>query len=386
MRILHCCLAAFYIDDAGYQENILPKMHKLQGHDVSIIASTETYIDNKKLGYVAPRQYLSSDEIPVTRLGYSRWLPHALAKKVRSYPGLTSALEQANPDIIFLHNCQFWDTHKIINFVREHPNVKVYVDGHSDFINSANTWVSKNVLHGLLYKRCTKVLEPYVQKFWGVLPARVDFFSQMYDVAPEKTDLLVLGADDTLINWKSKDQVRKAFRNEHGIGQNDFVIISGGKIDRRKNFPSLLKAIAKLNRDDIKLVIFGTPNDDMKVEFEALAAHPNIVSLGWVKSTGVYDLFLASDLAVFPGTHSVLWEQAVGTGLPAIFRRWSGIEHVDVGGNCIFLDQGTEDEIATSIESLVDSKSKLESMRNVAIERGIPEFSFSMIAKRAIEQ
>ena len=134
MRILHCCLAAFYIDDAGYQENILPKMHKLQGHDVSIIASTETYIDNKKLGYVAPRQYLSGDEIPVTRLGYSRWLPHALAKKVRSYPGLTSALEQANPDIIFLHNCQFWDTHKIINFVREHPNVKVYVDGHSDFI------------------------------------------------------------------------------------------------------------------------------------------------------------------------------------------------------------------------------------------------------------
>ena len=189
-----------------------------------------------------------------------------------------------------------------------------------------------------------------------------------------------------MINWKSKDQVREAFRNEHGIGQNDFVIISGGKIDRRKNFPSLLKAIAKLNRDDIKLVIFGTPNDDMKVEFEALAAHPNIVSLGWVKSTGVYDLFLASDLAVFPGTHSVLWEQAVGTGLPAIFRRWSGIEHVDVGGNCIFLDQGTEDEIATSIESLVDSKSKLESMKNVAIERGIPEFSFSMIAKRAIEQ
>ena len=49
MKVLHCCLAAFYIDDYGYQENILPKMHKIQGHQVKIVSSTETYIDNQTL-------------------------------------------------------------------------------------------------------------------------------------------------------------------------------------------------------------------------------------------------------------------------------------------------------------------------------------------------
>ena len=50
MRILHMCLAAFYIDKYSYQENILPRMHKKQGHEVQIIASVETFVDDVNLG------------------------------------------------------------------------------------------------------------------------------------------------------------------------------------------------------------------------------------------------------------------------------------------------------------------------------------------------
>ena len=80
MKILHCCLAAFYIDNYGYQENILPKMHKLQGHDVRIVASTETYLNNSVLGYTVPGSYNSSDDILVTRIPYIMLLPHVVAK------------------------------------------------------------------------------------------------------------------------------------------------------------------------------------------------------------------------------------------------------------------------------------------------------------------
>ena len=64
MKILHCCLAAFYIDDYGYQENILPKIHKKQGHQVEILASTETYLNNSELGYIKPKSYRTKDNIP----------------------------------------------------------------------------------------------------------------------------------------------------------------------------------------------------------------------------------------------------------------------------------------------------------------------------------
>ena len=85
MKILQVCLAAFYIDDFGYQENILPKMHKMQGHQVSILASTETYLNNFTLGYVKSKKYTTKDNIPIVRIPYVNYLPNYLVRKLRLY-------------------------------------------------------------------------------------------------------------------------------------------------------------------------------------------------------------------------------------------------------------------------------------------------------------
>src|SRR5690554_899738 len=98
MRILHVCLSNFYIDNYGYQENILPKMHQLQGHEVAILASTETFIENSKLGYVEPSSYITEYGVPITRIPYIKLLPLALAKKVRKYKGVRSFLHSFKPD------------------------------------------------------------------------------------------------------------------------------------------------------------------------------------------------------------------------------------------------------------------------------------------------
>ena len=92
MRVLHCCLAAFYIDNYGYQENILPRMHKAQGHDVMILASTETYVDNLNLGYVKSNNYINEDGIPVIRIPYKRGIPSKLVHKLRIYEGVYDVL------------------------------------------------------------------------------------------------------------------------------------------------------------------------------------------------------------------------------------------------------------------------------------------------------
>jgi len=123
----------------------------------------------------------------------------------------------------------------------------------------------------------------------------------------------------------------------------------------------------------------------MAEEFSALSKSKNIRAIGWIDATKVYDYFLAADLAIFPGTHSVLWEQAVGTGCPCVFRRWKGIEHIDVGGNCVFLERGDQEEIEQLILKIRDHPSLLVDMKAVAVERGIREFSYSDIARRAIE-
>ena len=385
MKILHCCLAAFYIDNAGYQENILPKMHKLDGHEVTIVASTESYIENRKLGYVEAGSYVNEDSIPVTRLPYVSWLPHFVAKKLRLYVGLERVLNDVSPDVIFLHDCQFLDVYKIVSYCRQNPQAKVFVDGHTDFINSAKGWVSKNLLHGILYRHCAKKIEPFVSKFYGVLPVRQRFFTEMYGIPKDKTDLLVLGADDTEIQWNQREAIRNSVREKLGLNEDDIAFICGGKIDRRKNILELLRAMKSIGSSAIKLILFGTPNEDVEEEFKVLVDNPNVLHIGWLKSADVYNYFFAADVAIFPGTHSVLWEQAIGTGLPGIFRFYDGIDHIDLGGNCLFLDSGSVDEIKEAIEKLADDQPKRLEMAKVAFDVGVPTFSYREIARRAIQ-
>ena len=63
---------------------MLPRQNKRDGHEVEIIASTETYIDNKTLGYVKSGRYLNEDGIQVIRVAYSKVLPLFLMKKITS--------------------------------------------------------------------------------------------------------------------------------------------------------------------------------------------------------------------------------------------------------------------------------------------------------------
>jgi hypothetical protein len=94
MTVPHCCLANFYVDGYGYQENVLPRAHKRQGHDVAILASTETYVDNKELGYVEPYRYVAEDGIPTTQLAYSGGVPPKIAAKLSFYSGLREELDE----------------------------------------------------------------------------------------------------------------------------------------------------------------------------------------------------------------------------------------------------------------------------------------------------
>ena len=360
-------------------------MHKLQGHEVAILASTEIYVDSSKLGYVEPSSYTTEYGVSITRIPYTKLLPHAVAKKIRTYRGIKSFLYSFKPDILFIHGGQFASMKEIVSYVKKHPKVRIYIDNHADYINSGTNWVSRRILHGIIFKWAIKIVEPYTSKFYGVLPLRVDFLKEVYNTPSNKTELLVLGIDDSNIDFANKHNIRNEIRQSLKISDNDFVVITGGKIDRRKNIHLLLQAVSEIGIKNIKLITFGTPNEDMKQEFEELSSGDSIINLGWITPEQANNYFFAADIACFPGTHSVLWEQAVGLGLPAIFKRWEGIEHIDLDGNCMMLDDVSVASIKKSIIDIYNNKSLFISMQESAKE-GIKIFSYFDIAKRAIEE
>tara|TARA_R110002072_G_scaffold224998_1_gene382117 strand:+ start:37949 stop:39109 length:1161 start_codon:yes stop_codon:yes gene_type:complete len=386
MKVLHCCLAAFYIDNYGYQENILPKMHKIQGHEVAIVASTETYLENKSLGYVNPRNYINEDGVPVSRIPYVKFLPHFLVKKLRLYSGIHQVLSNFQPDIIFLHDTQFLSIHTIAFYARRNPKVIIYADGHTDFVNSARGWISKNILHKIIYRYCAKIIAPYTKCFYGTLPSRVNFINEVYDIPKTSIKLLELGADDSSFDIVKREIIRIEKRKELNLKENDFVIISGGKIDKRKNIHFLIEAMNSLLNFPIKLILFGAPDEEMRYLLSDIESKENILYLGWQTTSAVYDLLFASDLGFFPGTHSVLWEQSCGVGLPCVFKKWKNIQHVDLGGNCLFLDDVSVNSIRNAILQLYLDPESFLKMEKISQEKCITHFSYSEIARRAINQ
>lgn len=380
-KVVHLCLANFYTDGYSYQENMLPKFHQKLGYETEIIASLDTF--NKAgqfVQYSGDLAYRNEYDIPVRRLPYRS--PEKLYRILRRYQGIREALEQAKPDMLFIHGCQFSDIDIVADYLKAHPDVKVYVDNHADFNNSATNFLSRNILHRRIWKRCAHVIEPYTSKFYGVVPARVDFLKEMYGLPAQKCDLLVMGADDDTVEKALRPEVRAKRRRAYGVSDDDIVIVTGGKIDHNKpQVLTLMRVVNSLSNSRVKLIVFGSVADDLKAEFDS-SLTDKVIHIGWRRSEDIYEDFAAADLVAFPGLHSVLWEQSVGMGVPGVFKRIEGFEHIDLGGNCLFFEKDDAQEYTTRILAALNT---LDEMKTVAVAKGMKTFSYREIAKRALE-
>lgn len=384
MKILHVCLGCFYIDNFSYQENMIPKFHKKMGYDVEILASTLSFDDTGNACNVEAKSYINEYGIKVTRLPYKKGVSKKIGKFFRVYNGVKEELESIRPDILFIHGCQFCDIQYVVEYAKKYK-VKIYVDNHADFSNSARNWFSKNIMHKIFWKHCAQLILPYVSKFYGVLPARVDFLKDIYNIPEDKVDLLVMGADDDMIEQVIRENRRSQLRNKYGIKDTDFLIITGGKIDHAKEqVIQLLQSIKRLNIDKVKCIVFGSIVDDMKDKIFSLCDDEQIIYVGWLDNKKTYEFLYASDLAIYPGRHSVLWEQTVGLGIPMIVKYWEGTTHIDVGGNVKFLKEDSIEKMQFLISEMINGDEYLN-MKRIAQLKGIKEFSYAYIARKSIE-
>lgn len=383
MKIVHICLAAVYIEGFGYQENILPQCHRAMGFEVTVLTSDTVFDRNYTQKTREDKDYINQYGIHVITLSRSK--RYGYYSKFRDYANLYNELQKEKPSIIFVHGGQFVALKDVIDYCKSNSHVRLYIDQHGDYYNMRlDRWQDRFVQYWIYGFWMRKAI-PYVDKFWGVTPWRCQYLNEVYGIPKEKIGLLVMGGDDTCIHYDEKKQIRTNIRKILSLKESDFVLITGGKIDRNKNIHVLMRAVAELNRNNLKLIVFGQPDKEMQSLIKELSKDMHIINIGWLDSTKVYDYFLASDLVVFPGTHSVLWEQACACGIPGIFKDWVGMRHVDVGGNAIFINGDDKNEIKNVVSKILDSPTMYKTMREVAEKKAIPYFSYKEISKRAIE-
>ena len=278
MKIVHLCISGFFVDNYSYQENLLTKYHVKMGHDVTIIASLQIFDDKGHYSYLeGPSEYVNSDGVKVIRIDYKRPF-YKLSKFLLCYEGLYDALENEHPDIIFTHNIMAVGMHQLARYMKCHPQTRLFGDNHMDYVNSITK--SKHIKHIIrlsLWKYCVKEIEPYLIKCYGVTPMRCRFLKEICHVNPAKVDFLPMGVDDEALP-SDKEKVRKEMRLEMGIGENDFLIFSGGKIDKLKNTDVLLQTLEKLSNPKIHLIICGVITPEMEFLHEVIKANKNIIT------------------------------------------------------------------------------------------------------------
>ena len=376
----------------GYQDNMIAKYHKLEGHDVTVIANRYVYDEKGNYTPTDKTEEIDVNGVKILRLAQKGNKQQKGPAERVHYIGLYKTLENEKPEIIFIHNPQIMDVNDIVRYMKSHKDARMYVDSHSDYSNSGRNFLSKHILHGIFWRSKVQKLVPYTRKFYGVLPARVDFLLDRYKTPKDKTELLVMGMDDEKAEAADKPEIIMEIRTKYNISDDDFLIVTGGKIDSAKRQTLLLMdAVKAINLSSnisrrIKLLVFGSVTDELKPEFEKLLnSTEDITYIGWLDADDTYPYFAAADLVVFPGRHSVMWEQVVGQGKPMIVKYWEGTTHVDLGENCKFIMHDTVDNIVKSIIDVIESD-EYEKMKVVAREKGHKTFSYRTISRNCIEE
>lgn len=311
MKILHCCLSNFYIDGFNYQENMLVREHVSAGHEVLVLASTETFDSGGCLSYLDPGRYFGADGAEVIRLPYRQLGPHFLRRKIRAYPDVYKVISEFCPDVILFHGAAAWELMTVIRYKENNPKVKFYIDSHEDFNNSARNFFSKNILHRLFYRPVFEKSLPHVEKVLCVSMAVMDFMHGFYRCPEEKLRYFPLGGiifDDGTYRLR-----RMNAREKHGISAKTLVFIQSGKFDKKKRLVDSLNAFKEVGQSDsVVFLVAGVLQDDVKIEVEQqLSKDGRVRFLGWQSGHELMDLLCAADVYVQPGSQSATLQNSI---------------------------------------------------------------------------
>ena len=386
-HIIHMQFTGPYTENMSYQENILPRYQKTNDNIVEMW-TIDSEIHEGQIIKVPSIKKVMADGVVLRRFPVKKIINYFLSEKLRYIEGIYEELKKENPDFIMIHDVQSHTLLQIVKYVRECTDVKVVVDCHTDYYNSARNWVSKNVLHRIIYKYYAKKIEPYSSSFFGTLPMRIDFLVNVYKIDHKKCSLLVMGADDNLVIKATNKEAINILKESYGIGKDDFLIVTGGKMNeyRANEVINLMKAVCNLKEEHVKLIIFGYIDERYRENFKILCDGIRIIYVGWLNTEDTYRYMALADLIIFPGLHSVMWEQAVALGIPCIFRDLDGFHHVDLNGNAIFIKNPTKEKLQKEIENLFLDKDKYKKMVICAKEKEKEMFFYKNIAHRCLQE
>lgn len=383
-KILHLCLCGLFGEKYAYQDNLLTKYHKKLGYDVTIIAPTKAqFTSNGNVIHEPAGTTILANGCKLIRVR-TKYKSEWINKYLNLYEDITDIILDETPELIFVHNLSSFNYLCLLKIKKAIPEVKIVFDNHMDEYNSNKNFLSI-FLNGFVYRNCVvKRLLPIASRFYGVTPSRCIFLKDILGVPEKNIYYLPMGADDEKMQFDDRMRLRENVRRQYNVSDEDFLIVTGGKIDKSKHIDLLAKAVSDLDSQHVKILMFGSITDNLKPIIENLLSD-RVIYAGWINSDDVYQYFYASDLVIFPGLHSVMWEQAVASRCPIAVSKLRGFEHVDFNYNCLFLDDCSIEYYKSFVNGIYSDKHRYAMLKQNADSEKATQFLYSKIAQKVID-
>lgn len=361
MRFVH--ISAFYYDGWGYQDNLLPEYQCDNGDDVFVISGNARLNNIKDKdaieAIVAKGNAYELDGVKIRKIKYL--LNTSNASFLCS--GLYKTLCEIQPDAIMHHGLITSTMVVALWYKRKHPEVKLYVDNHADWINrSPNKYWNIFYTNGF-QKLIIRLSRKFVNQYYGVTPLRCDYLHQVYGIPTDKISLLPIGCDTKMAQLIQVDKRQE--RKKMSIPEDAFVVVTGGKMDKSKGTLELIEACAELRKEipNLHLLMFGKADDDV---LNAAYQQPFIKRKDWCDRSETFTILKIADVACWPKLHTTLIEDSIACGIPLIVKSSGNVRHfakVEVG---VFLQMGDKDELIAAIKKIITSKNKYDKHANEA--------------------
>ena len=360
-------LCELYIENLEYQENLLVKYYRKHGHEVTVITSTYDnvfdYYNDKHDNTKRTRIY-EDHGAKIIKLPFK----YNILGKIKKYTDISKIVEDFQPDLLFIHDIMP-NMFEMLPYKKRNPHVKMIMDYHADYSNSANNWLSLQILHKVIRKYIfMNPIKKHISKFYPIVPGSTRFLNEVYGIPKEKMEILPLGADVDLVAEIRQSNAKNEIRKKLNIPEDDKVLFTGGKFAPLKRTELVLEAFNEINDAKLHLIVVGDADEKnqeyKKVMMNLAVGNENIHFVGWQNNRGVYEHLAASDLAVFPASQSIIWLQALASQLPLIIG--------DFGEQS--LDYLNEFNAVTELPlDKIDKKHIVESIREILEDANILE-------------
>lgn len=378
MKLLILTTGNSFTPSMLYKENYLIKAALERGHTVTVFANQFTYIKGKEKKQSKTERI---SEYELKRFPYKNLIVPIITDKFRKVEGLEDSIISARPDLLFVNCAQVYNVKNLKKIKDALPSIKIVMDFSTKYLNSAGNWLSKNVLHRVVYRNWIQNALPYVDKVFYISAESRDFAHEMYGIPLDIMEHNNLPGETIPKGMKVvyREEIRKKLHLNEEI-----LLLYSGKIYPDKKVDQLARAFAQVKSTKLKLLIIGayTCDDDYKNEVVSIIkSDERIIFMDFVSGDELTKFVSACDLYIQPGSISQTCQTAVCCGTPLCFNDIPTHREI-FNGNGFFAD--SEGDLKNVIQSVADNPNLLVEMSDLSYKIAYEELDYKIIYQKIL--